>query len=270
MSFTQIPQVRSLPRLSWFFALGTAAQLAAIGVVCYEMVAHPYPTPQRALVVWPVGLRAGGGGGVGLDDQLVAGFNIIFAYGGQFAFVELLTSMARPSGFPVAVTACTSIMSVLYFALGAFGYISCGSAASEILVFSFTQGRAARAAGAFVLLQALAQYLINANIWSHNLMVLLSRRTSRGKHHGGARPSDGAALSDVESAPLAAGPGAGPNPSSDGGAAAACSGDHPWGPWLVVTAFVVLYSYGISMTIPFFSTLVGIVSSSTYLLCAYT
>jgi hypothetical protein len=29
MSFTQIPQVRSLPRLSWFFALGTAAQVDA-------------------------------------------------------------------------------------------------------------------------------------------------------------------------------------------------------------------------------------------------
>jgi hypothetical protein len=133
--------------------------------------------------------------------------------GTQFAFVELLGSMARPSRFPVAVTgapparcaapacpapaaslptlrlrhihvhwerlsslskldppspatpllpstppkACTCIMSVLYAALGAFGYLSCGSAASEILVFSFKDGPAARAAGACVLLQALAQ-----------------------------------------------------------------------------------------------------------------
>jgi hypothetical protein len=52
------------------------------------MVAHPYPTPQRALVVWPVGLRAGGGGGVGLDDQLVAGFNIIFGEWVRALFFE--------------------------------------------------------------------------------------------------------------------------------------------------------------------------------------
>ncbi|KAI8464358.1 MAG: transmembrane amino acid transporter protein-domain-containing protein [Monoraphidium minutum] len=233
-----LSQVRSLARLSWFFAMGTAAQLCAIGLVCFEMFANPYPSPARALVVRPAALR-GGAGGIGLDDQVVAAFNIIFAYGGQFAFVELMAAMARPAKFPVAVTACTGIMSSLYAALGAFGYVACGAAASEILVFSFPDGGAARAAGACVLLQALAQYLVNANVWAHNLLVLLSRRRALlGKAGGGAAP--------------------------------ACSSDHAAGPWLLVTSGVVLYSYLISMTIPFFSTLVGIVSSSTYLLCAYT
>jgi hypothetical protein len=54
------------------------SQLTAIGIVGYQMAAHPYPSPQRALVVRPDGWRALPGGGVGLDDQLVAGFNIIF------------------------------------------------------------------------------------------------------------------------------------------------------------------------------------------------
>jgi len=53
-------------------------QLVAIGIVCYQMFYHPYPSPKRALVVWPEGWRKTGGGGVGVDDQLVAGFNIIF------------------------------------------------------------------------------------------------------------------------------------------------------------------------------------------------
>ncbi|GBF89647.1 hypothetical protein Rsub_02365 [Raphidocelis subcapitata] len=306
-----LSQVRSLSRLSWFFGLGTAAQLTAIAVVAYQMWAHPFPSPRRALVVRPDGWLAAGPGGVGLDDQLVAAFNIIFAFGGQFAFVELLSSMRQPSRFPEAVTACTGIMSLLYLALGAFGYLSCGADATEILVFSFREGPAARAAGAFVLLQALAQYLVNLNVFSHNLLVLLARRSSRGSGH--ARPhraASDAADCDLE-APgprpdCARGAHDSPGPllavqgphsagqqqqqqqqhkppqgedaallAADGAAAAAaavpsCSADHSPLPWFAATAFVVGYSFLISMTVPFFSALVGVVSSSTYLLCAYT
>jgi hypothetical protein len=37
----------------------------------------------------------GGPSGATVEAQAVAFFNIIFAYGGQFAFVELMTSMVR-------------------------------------------------------------------------------------------------------------------------------------------------------------------------------
>lgn len=49
-----------------------------------------------------------------------------------------------------------------------------------------------------------------------------------------------------------------------------CSSDHSRLPWLAGTLFVVSYSYLLSMSVPYFSTLVGIVASSTYLVCAYT
>lgn len=43
----------------------------------------------------------------------------------------------------------------------------------------------------------------------------------------------------------------------------------PW-KWLGTSLFVVGYSWLISMFLPYFSSLVGIVASSTYLVCAYT
>ena len=48
--------------------------------------------------------------------------NMIFAYGGQFAYLEIMTSMAVPSRFTTSVNACTAIMTALYGGLGAVGY----------------------------------------------------------------------------------------------------------------------------------------------------
>ena len=49
-----------------------------------------------------------------------------------------------------------------------------------------------------------------------------------------------------------------------------CTGDHKRLPWLVASVCIVGYSFGISVSLPFFSTLVGLVTSVTYLTCAYT
>jgi vesicular inhibitory amino acid transporter len=53
-------------------------------------------------------------------------------------------------------------------------------------------------------------------------------------------------------------------------AAIESSADHHWLSWLAGTTFVVAYSFIISMSIPFFSSLVALVTSATYLTCAYT
>ena len=65
--------------------------------------------------------------------------------------------MARPSRFPRAAALCAGAITVLYAAFGALGYAACGAGVADIALFSFTNGRAARAAGALVLAQALAQ-----------------------------------------------------------------------------------------------------------------
>jgi vesicular inhibitory amino acid transporter len=55
-----------------------------------------------------------------------------------------------------------------------------------------------------------------------------------------------------------------------GSANARSASEHCRWRWLVASAFVVSYSWLISMFLPYFSSLVGIVASSTYLVCAYT
>lgn len=69
-------QIRALARLSWFFLTGTTAQLIAIGIVVYELLQHPDPEAKTELV------RVSGH----YERQFVAIFNMVFAYGGQFAF----------------------------------------------------------------------------------------------------------------------------------------------------------------------------------------
>lgn len=46
--------------------------------------------------------------------------------------------------------------------------------------------------------------------------------------------------------------------------------DHPWFIWLITTCCTIFYAFAISVSIPFFSTLVGLIASATYLTTAYT
>lgn len=69
-------QVRALSRLSSFFLLGTVSQLAAIGIVLYEMLRSPSPDAATQL--------AGDSSEHGtFHEGFVAAFSIIFAFGGQ-------------------------------------------------------------------------------------------------------------------------------------------------------------------------------------------
>ncbi|GAX75715.1 hypothetical protein CEUSTIGMA_g3158.t1 [Chlamydomonas eustigma] len=220
-----IVQVRSLAKLSWVFSTGTGSQLIAIGIVLYELVIDPNPEAKRSpqAVTWD-----------NLIPASVAVMNMIFAFGGQFAFIEIMSSMKRPSEFPRAVTLCTTLMGLLYGTVGVIGYWSRGDEIDGIVIFSLGDSPHVRVAAALILVQATSQYLVNLNVWTHNLLTLLARSTSEAR-----------AL-DIH-----------------------CSTDHcPW-KWARTSLFVVLYSYLISTSIPYFSTLVGLVTSSTYLLSAY-
>lgn len=58
-----------------------------------ELLTQPDPDAKHSIVVKP------GTGDATLEAQFVGFFNIIFAYGGQFAFVELMTSMVSVECF---------------------------------------------------------------------------------------------------------------------------------------------------------------------------
>ncbi|EFJ49048.1 hypothetical protein VOLCADRAFT_104490 [Volvox carteri f. nagariensis] len=258
-------QIRYLTQLSSFFMAGTVAQLVALAIVVSDLVVTAgVPAGGEGS---PLGLRSHGGDVVheGLAaatsspvsrsplvaDELLSGrwvpaamgvLNLIFAYGGQFAFLELITSMRTPTSFSLSVMQCTVIMTALYSGFGAVGYWSKGSGVNGIVIFNMNPGPAAQIAAGFIFFQALAQYLVNLNVWTHNLLVLLSRRINHNSE-GELWMEDTAVKS---------------------------TGDHSSSHWLAATAFVASYSAVIAVAVPFFCTLVGFVTSVTYLTVAYT
>ncbi|GLI62001.1 hypothetical protein VaNZ11_004573 [Volvox africanus] len=253
-------QVRYLTQLSSFFMAGTVSQMIALAIVIYDLVVSARSSQEgsNSGTIPPGGV--GGGLATGLvrhshspligDDFLngnwapvaMAVLNLIFAYGGQFAFLELITSMRSPGRFSDAVTLCTAIMTALYGGFGAVGYWSKGSSVHGIVIFNMDPSPLAQVAAGFIFLQALAQYLVNLNVWTHNLLVLISRRASR--------TTDDELWAEETHAKS--------------------TGDHSSSHWLAATAFVAAYSAVVAVAIPFFCTLVGFVTSVTYLTCAYT
>ncbi|GIL51251.1 hypothetical protein Vafri_7121, partial [Volvox africanus] len=250
-------QIRYLTQLSSFFLAGTVSQMIALAIVIYDLVISARRSPAGSSSSTPLGV-VGGGQSTGLvrhspligDDILngnwapaaMAVLNMIFAFGGQFAFLELITSMRYPGKFSDAVTLCTAIMTALYGGFGAVGYWSKGSSVHGIVIFNMDPSPLAQVAAGFIFLQALAQYLVNLNVWTHNLLVLISRRATR--------TTDDEAWAEETHAKN--------------------TGDHSSSHWLAATAFVAAYSAVVAVAIPFFCTLVGFVTSVTYLTCAYT
>ena len=171
--------------------------------------------------------------------------------------------------------AATAVMTLAYSTLGAVGYASRGSKVHEIVIFALGEGPWERAAAAAVLLQALAQYLVNVNVWVHNLLVLLSRaRAADDKGRSSRSNSDSNSNGNEE--PLLLGDGGGGGGSETVAAAASSPStaprtatDHARGAWALSTLFVVSSSFAISMSLPFFSSLVGLLVAGTYLAAAY-
>ena len=171
--------------------------------------------------------------------------------------------MRQPFKFARAAGAATAVMTLAYSTLGAVGYASRGARVHEIVIFALGEGKWERAAAGAVLLQALAQYLVNVNVWVHNLLVLLSRaREGRKSVEEAATeplllPPSEAGGDEAETAALSSSPP--PRTASD----------HARGQWALATLFVVSYSFAISMSLPFFSSLVGLLVAGTYLAAAY-
>lgn len=219
-------QVRSLADLSIVFLAGTSSQLVAIAIVLYELVSNPDPNAKHSFqsISWD-----------NLVQTAVSIGAIVFAFGGQFAFVEVQASMSKPQDFSKAVNLCTLLMGLLYLLVGAVGWWSKGDTIGGILIFSLGESPLVRFASGCILIQAISQYLINLNVWIHNLLTLVSRSLG----------------------------------ASEGSIEAQCSQEQCPYRWFYASVFVVAYSYLLSISVPFFSTLVSLITSTCYLICAY-
>ena len=58
-----------------------------------------------------------------------------------------------------------------------------GAAVTDVIIFAIGNDWLARAAINAILIQGVGQYLVNLNIWTHNILTLLARSRVRKLHH---------------------------------------------------------------------------------------
>ena len=120
-----------------------------------------------------------------------------------------------------------------------------------MLLFNLGNSPRIRVASGLTLVQAFSQYMVNANVWTHNLLTLLVRSGSPGAE---------SESKEVEGSSTLHSEGHGITSSSDHGRLS----------WTLCSCFVVLYSYLIATTVPHFTTLVSLITSATFLISSYT
>lgn len=106
-------QIKSLSEMGWFLSTGTLAQMFALAILIFKVLAEPHPQARTVLVNtsdWPA--------------AAVAVMNIVYAFSGQSAYVEIIAEMKGPHRFPSALSAATSVMVLAYLGIGVAGYAS--------------------------------------------------------------------------------------------------------------------------------------------------
>lgn len=76
-------------------------------------MAEPHPKAETVLFYtkdWPA--------------AAVAVMNVVYAFSGQSAYIEIIAEMKGPHRFPSSLLAATGVMVVAYFGIGIAGYVS--------------------------------------------------------------------------------------------------------------------------------------------------
>ena len=154
-------------------------------------------------------------------------------------------------------------------------YWSRGDALQGMVIFSLGNSSRMRLAAGLTLIQAFSQYMVNLNVWTHNLLTLFVRSGGNSAHsivesageEGEAEVRNKSGLSLIQSE---GGITAKSSGGSQGGGGIHSSSDHSAFSWFLCSAFVVIYSYFVSTSVPHFSTLVSLITSATFLISSYT
>ena len=110
--------------------------------------------------------------------------------------------------------------------------------------------------------------MVNLNVWTHNLLTLFVRSGEAGEAteevEDESEPEGSkSAIPRIQSEGNV-------SVSLGGGGTIHSSSDHSAYSWFFCSAFVVIYSYLVSTSVPHFSTLVSLITSATFLISSYT
>jgi hypothetical protein len=163
-------QLRQLAQLSWVCYVGNIAQLTAACLLAASMLSDIDCHTER-----PAGMDGCGTpdpAGKHPDSQHAWLLGVVFAYGGQYAYVDIARQMRNRTAFTAVLHLSIGIMTVLYLLVGAMVYAARGPAAAELQVLA-PNGPVllSRTAVACVLVQTLVQLVIAVYIWTTTLVT---------------------------------------------------------------------------------------------------
>ena len=84
-----------------------------VNLFCLQVLEEPHPKAETVLFYtkdWPA--------------AAVAVMNVVYAFSGQSAYIEIIAEMKGPHRFPSSLLAATGVMFVAYFGIGIAGYVS--------------------------------------------------------------------------------------------------------------------------------------------------
>ncbi|KAK9902167.1 hypothetical protein WJX75_006684 [Coccomyxa subellipsoidea] len=159
-------QIRGIEEVSAVSVLGTLGMLVALTIAASKICLAPRPDSYRPpeIVHKPEDVSM----------PFVAIFDAVFTFGGQVNWMRYLISMKERRKFPRAVAAVTSVMTVVYLAVGSVGYYRLGSHfdLTKPLTSILPQDAWLMAANVGLLAHCIVAYMINLNIWTHLLLHL--------------------------------------------------------------------------------------------------
>jgi len=223
----------------------------------------------------------------GLPSSIVGMMHVVYVFGGQFAFVEFMSSMAHPADFTLTVGLVAAVEVLAFWYMGALGYYMKGSSLTGLITSRLSPGSwEARLANVGVLLQVVIKGVISQNVLIHAIANMACSSSSSTCCCTGAGSSKASATASANSMAHSQGTASGgsppvlaaaPAPSSLGDtlpkAAGALSRPRPAegcsiGKWMLVSVFVSVYSYLLAMSIPFLEQVVALLVSVGYPLVA--
>jgi vesicular inhibitory amino acid transporter len=156
-------QLPHMEQLSWLCYIGNVSQLVAAGLMCACVLTKHHRASTCMVEAGPHSWT----------HQMVTVLSLVFAFGGQYAFVEVAHHMADRQAFARVQQAATCIMAGLYIAFGAIVYAVQGRAATELAVFAADDLHAlGRAVVVCVLLQTFVQLSLSVYLWTATFLRL--------------------------------------------------------------------------------------------------
>jgi hypothetical protein len=168
-------QLRYLAQISWLCYVGNMAQLVAACLLAVGLLSDARSSSSSS------SSSSSNRGQQATEEQhwlhqVVTLLGVVFAYGGQYAYVDIAHQMSSRKSFATVQHDSVSIMTVLYLLFGTMVYALRGQAASTLEVFAVHGSPGlSRAVVVCILVQTVVQQVISVHILTSTFVAWYPR-----------------------------------------------------------------------------------------------